>query len=103
LTHDGRPQRKGRVKIDLIVTPGGSGFDGKSPVADAVWISNLDWQRYGHGPRTDNEGRLTLPALIPGAKYRFFLGSDGKDYTAEPGRTVDWGDIGGAAVFGEAD
>jgi RNA polymerase sigma factor (sigma-70 family) len=102
LLSGGRPLKNKRVKIDLIVTPGGAGFDGKAgPLADAAWVSNFDWAHYGRGPQTDDEGRLALPALIPGATYRVSVGSGFKDYVAEAGKTVDWGDIDGAIVFEE--
>jgi hypothetical protein len=58
------------------------------------------------GPRglvTDAEGRISLPALIPGALYRivdFSTGNDPdkgvqvrKDFTVKPAETVDLGDI----------
>jgi RNA polymerase sigma factor (sigma-70 family) len=102
LLSGGQPLKNKRVKIDLIVTPGGSGFDGKEgPLADMAWLSNFDHSRYGRGPRTDGEGRLTLPALVPGATYRIEAGSRYKDYVVEAGKTVDWGDIDGAIVFDE--
>jgi RNA polymerase sigma factor (sigma-70 family) len=89
----GQPIPHSRVKLELVVTPGASGFDGRHIKADTVWISNLDWTRYGQGPRTDGQGRLNLTALIPGATYRFELGHEAKDCTVEAGKTVDWGDI----------
>src|SRR5262249_20205673 len=74
LLRDGKPLGDRRVKIELIVTPGGTGFDGKGGLlADAAWISNFDWPRYGGGPRTDREGRLTVPAPLPGATDRLNL------------------------------
>jgi RNA polymerase sigma factor (sigma-70 family) len=101
LLSGGQPVKHKRVKIDLIVTPGGSGFSGKGPLADAAWVSNFDWAHYGHGPQTDGEGRLMLPVLIPGATYRIQVGSGFKDHVAEASKTADWGDIDGAIVFEE--
>jgi hypothetical protein len=55
----------------------------------AVWLGHVDPQHYGKGPHTDAEGRVTLPALIPGARYRVTTG-DGKDrdFTIQPGQTL---------------
>ncbi len=57
----------------------------------------------GTPPKTDAEGRITLPALIPGALYRitdFSTAKDDakgpqvrKDFTVKPGETLDLGDI----------
>ena len=50
-------------------------------------------------PLTDAEGRVTLPALIPGALYRLLDRTDPngqqvrKDFTVKPGETLDLGDI----------
>lgn len=58
-----------------------------------------DWK----GPDTDAEGRITLPALIPGALYRISDYSTvndrakgvqvRKDFTVQPGETLDLGEI----------
>jgi hypothetical protein len=61
---------------------------------DAVWAAYLDQRRHGDGPRSDGEGRITLPTLIPGATYRVFLGADKtRDFSVEPGRSTDLGDL----------
>ncbi len=61
---------------------------------DAVWLNQADPHHYGEGPRTDAQGRLTLPALIPGATYRVSR-CDGtvKDFTVPAGKTVELGDV----------
>jgi RNA polymerase sigma factor (sigma-70 family) len=71
--------------------------------ADAANIVNLDRKHYWNGPRTDAEGRITLPDLIPGAAYRitdFSTVNDEnkgeqirKDFTVKPGEALDLGDI----------
>jgi hypothetical protein len=74
--------------------------------ADAAFMANVDRKHYSSGPRgpvTDTEGRITLPALIPGALYRIVDVSTGndpdkgvqvrKDFTVKPGEILDLGDI----------
>ena len=65
--------------------------------------ANVDRKHYWNGPLTDADGRITLPALIPGALYRitdFSTVNDAdkgvqvrKDFTVKPGETLDLGDI----------
>ena len=56
---------------------------------------------YGDGPVSDAEGRITFPALIPGATYHVSHGPRGgphhfrKDFTVKPGETIDLGDVPG--------
>ena len=63
---------------------------------------SLDPVNYGSNFQSDAQGRLTLPALIPGATYRVedftpaFGGGDPairKEFTVRPGETIDLGDI----------
>ena len=71
--------------------------------ADAAYMPNVDRIHYGKGPLTDSDGRITLPALIPGALYRISDRSTindrdkgvqvRKDFTVNPGETLDLGDI----------
>jgi protocatechuate 3,4-dioxygenase beta subunit len=60
----------------------------------AVWAGDAAPKHYGDGPRTDAQGRITFPALIPGATYRVYL-ADGKwhDFTAVSGRAVELPDL----------
>jgi hypothetical protein len=101
----GQPIRKTPVWIDLIVTPGPLGFDVRGPAADAVWFALPDGAHSLNDVRTDAEGRLVLPRLIPGATYRFHVaggekapGVTAKDFTVQPGQRVDWGDIVGPVL-----
>jgi hypothetical protein len=61
---------------------------------DTIWAGNADPRRYGAGPKTDAQGRITLPALIPGATYPIarFDGTD-TSFKAEAGKTVKLGDL----------
>ena len=71
--------------------------------ADATYMPNVDRMHYWNGPFTDADGRITLPALIPGAWYRISDRSTmndrdkgaqvRKDFTVKPGETLDLGDI----------
>jgi hypothetical protein len=59
-----------------------------------VWLGHADPGHYGDGPRTDAEGRITLPNLVPGATYRISkFDGKAKDFTVEPGKKLDLGDI----------
>ena len=65
-------------------------------------VMSLDPINYGNDFQSDAQGRLTLPALIPGATYRILDVSpafaDGdpairKEFTIKSGETIDLGDI----------
>src|SRR5262249_30981067 len=61
---------------------------------DAVWVGVADPRRHGAGPRTDAQGRLTFPSLIPGATYRVALfGGTARDFRGAAGGTVNLGDL----------
>jgi beta-lactamase regulating signal transducer with metallopeptidase domain len=59
-----------------------------------LWIGRADPFHYGDGPRTDAEGRVTLPALVPGLTYQIFQ-TDGPatDFKAEAGKVVTLPDV----------
>ena len=73
--------------------------------ADLAFMANVDPKHYSNqnGPSTNAEGRITLPALIPGASYRVSdystmnVENKGvqvrKDFTVRPGEISDLGDI----------
>jgi hypothetical protein len=96
--------------LEVVVTPGPVMVPlGYSPAekhklaADAEAVANVDRKHYWDGPKTDADGRFTLPDLIPGALYRISDPSTGpdpnkgvqvrKDFTVKPGETLDLGDI----------
>lgn len=99
----GKPIAKMRPWLEIVVTPGPHAHDGKSYeqgklAADAAAVVNIDRLNHWDGPPTDSEGRLTLPALIPGATYRIVDTSDRddivkKEFKAEAGKKLDLGDI----------
>jgi beta-lactamase regulating signal transducer with metallopeptidase domain len=89
--------------IEMIVTPGVPAYDADAILrgelaADAVDLSRIDRASYEPGPQTDEQGRITFPALIPGATYRLtgtFGGSRVvvREFTARPGETISLGEI----------
>jgi hypothetical protein len=91
---EGKPFANVSPHVELIVTPGVSSmvYSEKGPVvADAEALINLDRLNYSN-LRTDANGRVTLPALIPGATYRLMRWTGdgwvgGMDFTVEAGRT----------------
>ncbi len=92
--------------IAMVVTPGPSNSPKarKSGVllAHEAPLPAVDPINYEPNPVSDAQGRITFPALIPGASYRIidrtpFRGPDGpqvrKDFTVKPGETIELGDI----------
>jgi hypothetical protein len=102
---DRKPVAKLRLGpyVQLLMTPGsrtlGLVDKGESLWADAAYLPNINWNEFA----TDNDGRITLTALIPGAPYRISDWSTvnvqgkgyqiRKDFTIKPGEIVDLGDI----------
>jgi hypothetical protein len=76
--------------LHMLVQPGSA--DGKG-VAEEVALESVDPRHY-HGELTaDAEGRLTLPALIPGATYRLAAGGRPAEFTAEAGKSLSLRDV----------
>jgi RNA polymerase sigma factor (sigma-70 family) len=103
LDGEGKPLAGRRLGLDLVVTPGAQRFDLKAydrgePIADEDYVANIDRLNYWEGPQTDANGRVTLPALIPGATYRI-VGLDDRDhiikceFQVESGKTLQLPDI----------
>jgi hypothetical protein len=66
--------------------------------SDQDFVSNFDREHYWNKPLTDEQGRCTFPALIPGATYRLFAYDKSgnlfdKDFSVKSGETLDLGDI----------
>ncbi len=89
--------------IWMIVTPGPA-WASRDPAdanrlsADGDLLARIDPINYENEPVSDVQGRITFPALIPGARYRIVdQDSSGprirKEFTAKPGETLDLGDI----------
>ena len=60
---------------------------------DELWLMELDRLHYDENPRTDAAGRLTLPALIPGARYRISDNGVQEEFTARSGRLLALSDL----------
>ncbi len=86
---------RGSRLIWIVVTPGSSYTrsqqnDGRL-AADTAPLTGLDPIHYGTSPVSDDQGRIALPGLIPGATFR--VPRLRKDFTVKPGETPDLGDI----------
>lgn len=99
---EGEPRTGYDPTLYMVVTPGpdaryqrnGAGELG----ADADFIANVDPTNYRPHPKTDAEGSVTLPALIPGATYRLYRKKGeqieiAKDFSVSAGETLDLGEI----------
>jgi RNA polymerase sigma factor (sigma-70 family) len=105
---DHKPIENTFPHLELIGTPGQADWSSNKAhenelIADAAYLPNLDRKHYWNGPRTNAQGDIILPDLIPGATYRISDTSTRnvptkgiqirKDFTVKPGETVDLGDI----------
>ena len=66
--------------------------------ANVSTLNGIDPIHYADGPMSDTLGRITFPALIPGATYRRTPrnaqeASSNTEFTVRPGETLDLGDI----------
>jgi hypothetical protein len=92
----------------LLMTPGAAHGSivnqGDQLGADQAYLPTVDLKHYPFpdARRTDADGRIELPDLIPGALYRISDSSTAndpegvqlrKDFTVKPGETVDLGNI----------
>ena len=93
----------------MVVTPGPPA--GSAPVragalaADEDVLSRVDPVNHGSLPIADAQGRIVLPALIPGATYRIIdrtavvarNAGDGpqvrREFTVGPGEAIELGDV----------
>jgi RNA polymerase sigma factor (sigma-70 family) len=99
----GRPIAGYAAAPNVVVTPGASGdyaavVSKGELLADMGSLTNLDRHNYWGKVKTDAKGRVTFPALIPGATYRLARWDKDrwvpyKEFTVEAGKTVDLGDV----------
>ena len=104
-------ERFTRPMLIFVMTPGCAQYDSKAQRAgeiraDSDFIGNVDRENYDfpEGPKLDEEGSVTLPALIPGATYRLITSAppliigtldpqSHKDFTVKSGETLDLGEF----------
>jgi hypothetical protein len=93
----------------MVVTPGppagSAAVRAEALAADEAALTRIDPVHYRTAPVADAQGRLTLPALIPGATYRITDRSavvardagDGpqvrREFAVGPGENVELGDV----------
>ncbi len=106
---DGRPLDRYLVNqlVRMVVTPGApataaAGAKAGSLFATEDTLARLDPVNHAEDARSDAQGRVTLPVLIPGASYRIvdysagFAGGEPvirKEFSVKPGEALDLGDI----------
>jgi RNA polymerase sigma factor (sigma-70 family) len=95
---DGKPfVGMSNYSLQMVIQPGVSPFERElvmkkdALLADADFVANLDRLNHWEKRPTDADGRLTIPALIPGATYRFLSG--GGDFQVESGKTLQLPEI----------
>jgi RNA polymerase sigma factor (sigma-70 family) len=103
LDKEGQPLAGHWAEVEMVFAPGPSRYDGESArrgvlAADTVSLSNI--HRHGYQlarGRTDEQGRITLEALVPGVTYRIvslrFSNRALREFTVRPGETVDLKDV----------
>jgi RNA polymerase sigma factor (sigma-70 family) len=94
-------------EIRMFITPGPDWRSREVPdanrvAAEGAFLTRIDSINYAEDPKSDLQGRITFPALIPGASYRIvdrttLRDPSGpkvrKDFTVKAGETLDLGDI----------
>jgi hypothetical protein len=100
LNRQGKPLVKYRVDPELVLAPGPYHVTtfGQNGALEGRYDSyaNIDRPHYWSGIETDDQGRATMPDLIPGATFCFFTSKNWDQqhlFKAEPGRKIDLGDI----------
>jgi hypothetical protein len=88
------------TRIRLVVSPGpypGGKSEVASLVANVGYLEAVDPTNDEPGPESDAQGRITFPALIPGATYRVYDRTAAfefrREFTVKAGETIDLGDI----------
>jgi hypothetical protein len=92
-----------RPRIEMIVAQGVPEYDADAMLrgelaAGVVQLYLIDRANYEPGPRTDEQGNITFPALIPGATYRLTGTFAGRriivrEFTARTGESISLGEI----------
>jgi hypothetical protein len=100
---DGQPFAGYETTLRLVVTPGPSPMTARGSgagelLADEIIVANFDRPHYWEHPRSDADGRLRFPALIPGATYRILASRNrqtviAREFTVKASELRDLGDI----------
>lgn len=100
---DGKPVAGHYPNIDIVVTPGVYKYNNESfqvgkLAADSDFISNVDRTNYPDMPKSDKEGELLLPVLIPGATYQITdlnnqVFKVTETFQVQAGESLDLGDV----------
>ena len=89
----------------MVVTPGPPSSSAQvragALAADEDALGRVDPVNHGNGLVADAQGRIALPALIPGATYRIIdrtgVAGDGpqvrREFVVGPGEAVELGDV----------
>jgi hypothetical protein len=103
LDEQGRPLAKMRVSPHILITPGvdfADSFKDPGPTAETAFVQSLARDRYKEPTRTDADGRITFPALPPGATFWLSASVPGRgsvhvqrEFKVKPGEILDLGDI----------
>jgi RNA polymerase sigma factor (sigma-70 family) len=96
-----RPVAGHQPFLYVMVPPDGVGDEGEEDLeerpAEMHELDELDLLHYRDGPRTDTDGRVLLPALIPGVRYRMnhYVDLDGgwREFEAAAGQTLSLPDV----------
>jgi beta-lactamase regulating signal transducer with metallopeptidase domain len=99
----GEPVAGHEVTLHMVVTPGATRFDTEAfrkggLAGDADFVANIDRTNYLDAKKSDAEGKLLLPALIPGATYQIAALRDGrlkvvKEFQVKSNETLELGDL----------
>jgi len=104
LDHDGKPLRGfavPRYLLMMVITAGPTYEEAyrKGVLAcDEQYACNIDRLNHRKDQKTDDQGRFTFPALIPGATYRLSVPEENgfvvkKEFRGEAGKKLDLGDV----------
>jgi beta-lactamase regulating signal transducer with metallopeptidase domain/protocatechuate 3,4-dioxygenase beta subunit/5-hydroxyisourate hydrolase-like protein (transthyretin family) len=99
---DGRPAAGLQPSLKMVATPLSRWFDFKMLElrklnAENELVANIDRKNYWTGPSTDEDGRITFPALIPNATYQLDRWEDAsyvaKEFAVASRETRDLGEF----------
>ena len=91
------------ISVDLIQEPGSNAtfYESKEPTFEGYYVVNADPERY-EALRTDSDGRITFPTLIPGADYRLLALNQAQERQRDEGfHRPAWADAGTGGIQGK--